>query len=34
MTLPMPILTLLFYFISKLRYVRQTQAIAPNTSHW
>lgn len=32
-TLPMPILTFLFYFISKLRYVKQAQAVAPNTSH-
>jgi hypothetical protein len=33
-TLPMPILTFLFYFISKLRYVKQAKAVAPNTSHW
>lgn len=34
LTLPMPLLTLLFYFLSNIRYEAQAKGLKPNTSHW
>ena len=33
-TLPMPFLTLIFYYFSRVRYVFETRKIRPNTKHW
>ena len=32
--LPMPLLTLIFYYFSRVRYVFKTRKIRPNTKHW